>query len=159
MKIQSLVFLCCVVLPGLVYAEKPGQWGSAKDVAIEYKPSRVVYDVTSGRPGHLANILDRVSLLSSLYGADPFESSIVVVLHGDVIPLFSIKEFEKNKELMTRAYNQALSGVVEFRMCKASAQFRYALLPKDIQGFVNMVPMADAEIIRLQNEESYAYMR
>ena len=147
------------MLPGFVFAEKQGPWGSAKDVAVEYKPSRVVYDVTSGRAGHLANILDRVSLLSSLYGADPFESSIVVVLHGDVIPLFAIKEYEKNKELMTRAYNLALSGVAEFRMCKASAKSHYSLTPKDIHGFVNMVPMADAEIIRLQNEEAYAYMR
>lgn len=31
--------------------------------------------------------------------------------------------------------------------------------PEDIHGFVKMVPMGDAEIIRLQNEENHAYMR
>jgi intracellular sulfur oxidation DsrE/DsrF family protein len=33
---------------------------------------------------------------------------------------------------------------------------RYA--PKDIHGFVSMVPMGDAEIIRLQ-QQGYGYMR
>lgn len=30
--------------------------------------------------------------------------------------------------------------------------------PSDVHGFVQMVPMADAEIVRLQ-KEGYAYMR
>jgi len=39
-----------------------------------------------------------------------------------------------------------------------SAAFKgYA--PKDIHGFVKMIPMADAEIIRLQLEEGYAYIK
>ncbi|MFW2438667.1 MAG: hypothetical protein ACN4GR_04785 [Arenicellales bacterium] len=31
--------------------------------------------------------------------------------------------------------------------------------PEDIHGFVDRLPMGDAEIIRLQNKESHAYMR
>ena len=31
--------------------------------------------------------------------------------------------------------------------------------PQDIHGFVEMVPMGDAEIIRLQYEENHAYMQ
>ena len=31
--------------------------------------------------------------------------------------------------------------------------------PNDIQEFVEMVPMADAEIVRLQQEEQHAYMQ
>jgi intracellular sulfur oxidation DsrE/DsrF family protein len=29
----------------------------------------------------------------------------------------------------------------------------------DIHGFVKMVPMADVEIVRLQQEEDFAYMK
>jgi len=43
-------------------------------------------------------------------------------------------------------------------MCKAAAKM-LGYEAKDIHGFVKMVPMADAEIIRLQTEEGYAYMR
>ena len=31
--------------------------------------------------------------------------------------------------------------------------------PEDIHGFVRMVAMADAEIIRLQQEEGYVFMQ
>jgi len=48
--------------------------------------------------------------------------------------------------------------VLIIRMCKIAAQAQgYA--PKDIQNFVEMIPMGDAEIIRLQNEEAHAYMQ
>jgi hypothetical protein len=43
-------------------------------------------------------------------------------------------------------------------MCKVAAK-GHGFVPEDINGFVKMVPMADAEIVRLQQEEGYAYMR
>jgi intracellular sulfur oxidation DsrE/DsrF family protein len=43
-------------------------------------------------------------------------------------------------------------------MCKVAAQ-GHGFKPEDIHGFVTMVPMADAELVRLQQEEGYAYMR
>lgn len=43
-------------------------------------------------------------------------------------------------------------------MCKAAAQLQ-GLKPEDIHGFVKMVSMADAEIVRLQQEEGFAYMK
>ena len=43
-------------------------------------------------------------------------------------------------------------------MCRVAAQGR-GFEPDEIHGFVSMVPMADAEIIRLQQEEGYVFMR
>ncbi len=43
-------------------------------------------------------------------------------------------------------------------MCKIAAEGQ-GFEPKDIHGFVEMVPMGDAEIIRLQYEDGYAYMQ
>jgi len=43
-------------------------------------------------------------------------------------------------------------------MCKIAAQSQ-GFLPEDIHGFVEMVAMGDAEIIRLQYEEAHAYMQ
>jgi intracellular sulfur oxidation DsrE/DsrF family protein len=59
---------------------------------------------------------------------------------------------------MQRAYSLTLDNVIEFRMCEIAAR-GHGYEPKDIHGFVKMVPMADAEIIRLQREEHYAYMQ
>jgi intracellular sulfur oxidation DsrE/DsrF family protein len=43
-------------------------------------------------------------------------------------------------------------------MCKVAAR-GHGFEPEDIHGFVELVPMADAEIIRLQQEEGHVYMR
>ncbi|HSH31022.1 MAG TPA: hypothetical protein VK971_14035, partial [Thiohalobacter sp.] len=65
---------------------------------------------------------------------------------------------DRYRELMRRAQSLTVGGIIEFRMCRAAAR-GYGYVPKDIHGFVKMVPMADAEIVRLQQEEGYAYMR
>ena len=48
--------------------------------------------------------------------------------------------------------------VLKMRMCKLAAEGQ-GYKPKDIHGFIKIVPMGDAEIIRLQNEEHHAYMQ
>jgi intracellular sulfur oxidation DsrE/DsrF family protein len=127
-------------------------------VSVEYQAQKVVYDVSVTGVEQLNRVLDRVSFLNNLYSANPFDASIVVVLHGPEIRYFAVKEYPKHKELMTRARSLTVGGVVKFRMCEAAARLR-GLEPRDIHGFVEMVPMADAEIVRLQRVEGYAYMR
>lgn len=139
-------------------AAEQAPWGHSQAQEYDYQPQKVVYDVAVSSRKQLGQVLDRVSYLSKLYHADPFAASIVLVLHGDEIPFFAIKDYLKYKALMDRARSLSLDGVIEFRMCQIAAR-GYGYKPEDIHGFVKMVPMADAEIIRLQREESYAYMR
>lgn len=113
---------------------------------------------TSGTAAGLSSVLDRASLISALNGADPLDNKIVIVLHGSAIPFFAIKNYGMHKKLMHRAQSLSVGEVVEYRMCRAAARLQ-GLLPKDIHGFVKMVPMADAEIVRLQQEEGFAYMQ
>jgi intracellular sulfur oxidation DsrE/DsrF family protein len=117
-----------------------------------------VFDTTSGTTAGLSSVLDRASLISVLNGADPLDNKIVVVLHGDAIPFFAIRNYGRHKDLMHRAQSLSVGDVVEYRMCRAAARLQ-GLEPKDIHGFVKMVPMADAEIVRLQQEEGFAYMQ
>ncbi|MEJ2645585.1 MAG: DsrE family protein [Gammaproteobacteria bacterium] len=145
-----------VSTPALAQSAAP--WGHAKVLHIHYKPQKVVYDVTTGKTAALSDILDRLALLDSLYGSDPFAEHIVVVLHGGSIPFFALKNYHRYRDLMKRAEGLTQNGTIRFRMCQASAEHHYGLKPKDIEGFVKMVPMADAEIVRLEHE-GYAYMR
>lgn len=133
-------------------------WGRAELQEIEYAPQKVVYNVAVSSVERFSHVLDVVSYLNNVYQADPFDASIVLVLHGSEIPLFAVKNLDKYRDLVLRAQSLTVAGPVEFRMCKVAAQ-GHGLLPEDIHGFVRMVPMADAEIIRLQQEEGYAYMR
>lgn len=133
-------------------------WGSATEIQQTYRGQKVVFDTTSGSLSGLKSVLDRASLISMLNGADPLDNKIVIVLHGDAIPFFAIRNYAKNKDLMHRAQSLSVGEVVEYRMCRAAARLQ-GFDPRDIHGFVKMVPMADAEIVRLQQEEGFAYMR
>jgi len=143
---------------GHTNAESLAPWGSATEIRQSYSGQKVVFDTTSGSTDGLTSVLDRASFLSILNGADPLENRIVIVLHGDAIPFFAIKNYAKHKDLMHRAQSLSVGDVVEFRLCQAAAGLM-GLKPKDIHGFVKMVPMADAEIVRLQQEEGFAYMQ
>ncbi|WP_017941605.1 MULTISPECIES: DsrE family protein [unclassified Thioalkalivibrio] len=132
-------------------------WGSAEKMDRPYEPRKVVYDVYTSNARELEMVMDRVSMLNNVYEADPFDSHIVMVLHGAEVPLFTRDEFDEHEELMRRARSLTQAGNIEFRMCEASARLR-GIDVEDVHGFVNVVPMADAEIIELQHE-GYLFMQ
>ena len=157
MKLSLWLFLFAILTTGnIAAAEAP--WGSSKVIDTQYKPQKVVYDVAVNSAGKVTSVLDRASYLSKITGADPFDSSIILVLHGSEIDYFAIKNYQKYKVLMQRAQSLVESEVLKIRMCRIAAQ-GHGYEPEDIHGFIEMVPMGDAEIIRLQNEENHAYMR
>lgn len=140
------VYLLCAMLTPVAYAEK-----------LDYKPSRVVYDVADNDAVEIKHILDRVSLLQNVYGNDPFESSIVLVIHEQAIPFFTKNGNNRHKEIEERAASLATGEIIQFRVCRTSARMQN-LTEKDFNSFIKLVPMADAEIIKLQND-GYAYMK
>lgn len=153
-----MLLLACIATPTLAAPETPNApWGRAQAIEKEYRKQKVVYDVATDSEKNLNRILDRASFLSQINGADPFENKIVLVLHGNEIPFFGIKNHAKYKALMQRAQSLSLDGIIEFRMCQVAAR-GHGFKPEDIHGFVNIVPMADAEIIELQSK-GFAYMR
>ncbi len=141
----------------LFAADAMSPWGPAKSVEQKYGKQKVVYDAAVNSVAQMTSILNRASYLSILNDADPFDSKIIIVMHGDEIPFFAIKNYGKYKELMNRAQSLTVGGTIEFRMCAVAAKGK-GFGAKDIHGFVTLVPMADGEIIRLQ-QENYAYMR
>lgn len=150
------LFLSLGFITGSIASES-APWGQAKVEKRSYQKQKVVFDLFADNTDKISNILSRAGYLSKLNGDDPFDNKIVVVIHGDTIPFFSIKSFAQNHELMKLAYSQTLNGTIEFRMCHASARLQ-GFRATDIHGFVSMVPMADAEIVRLQ-QAGFAYMQ
>ncbi|MEW5966638.1 MAG: hypothetical protein AB1720_06520 [Pseudomonadota bacterium] len=156
--IRLVPALALVLLPAAAWADGQAPWGTAAVIEQVYRGQKVVFDSTAGTVAGLTSVLDRASFLSVLNGGDPFTNRIVVVLHGQSIQYFATRNYAKHQALMQRAQSLTVGDVVEFRMCRAAARMQ-GLEPKDIHGFVKMVPMADAEIVRLQQEEGFAYMR
>ena len=158
MTLRLFAVLFAVWLPAVAaFGGSAATWGTAKVVEKTYSKQKVVYDVAVKTVLQLENVLDRASYLSALNDADPFDSKIVIVLHGDEINFFAIRNFEKYSELMLRAQSLTVGGIIDIRMCRVSAH-RRGLEPQDIHGFITMVPMADAEIIDLQ-KQGFAYMQ
>lgn len=155
--IKSILVIAALAFSLPAVAEHHAPWGTAKVVDTQYSKQKVVYDTAVKSVAALTSVMDRASYLSVLNGADPFDNKIVIVLHGDEIPFFATKNFAKYKALMTRAQSLTVGGIIEFRMCKIAAE-GHGFKPEDIHGFVHMVPMGDAEIVRLQHE-GYGYMR
>lgn len=143
--------------PLVAAADDQMPWGSAEVNEKQYEPTRVVYDVAVDTEEEMNLVLDRVSMLNNVYEADPFESHIVLVLHGREVPFFTREEYEDRRDLMRRAESLTRGGNIEIRMCEASAALR-GIDPEDVHGFVEIVPMADAEIIKLQ-QDGYSYMQ
>ncbi|HEX7952674.1 MAG TPA: DsrE family protein [Burkholderiales bacterium] len=158
MTSRLLVLVCTLYLPvAAASAEAVSPWGQPRIVEKTYSKQKVVYDVAVKTVAQLENVLDRASYLSALNDADPFDSKIVIVLHGDEIAFFAVRNFEKYRQLMVRAQSLTVGGIIDIRMCRVSAH-RRGFEPADIHGFVTMVPMADAEIIDLQ-KQGFAYMQ
>ena len=95
------VFVLLILQLAIAQAEERAPWGRASLEDIDYAPHKVVYDVSTADVETFSRVLDRVSYLNNLYDADPFQASIVLVLHGDEIPFFAIANFPKYQELMT----------------------------------------------------------
>lgn len=157
-KNNTVIFISILLLSLFISVAKASPWGGASALHYDYKPQKVVYDVNVNSLKAMSGVLDRASYLSKITGADPFDSSIVLVLHGGEIAFFARENYKKYKELMHRAQSLVESEVLKIKMCQLAAQ-GHGYKPDQIHGFVEMVPMGDAEIIRLQNEENHAYMQ
>lgn len=157
-KIFLISFLSLFLIFPTLAEQSKSPWGSATVTPTKYKPQKVVFDVNVETVVDVGSVLNRASYISKITGADPFEQSIVLVLHGREINFFAAENYGKYKDLMKRAQSLVESEVLKIKMCKIAAE-GMGFEPKDIHGFVEMVPMGDAEIVRLQFEEDHAYMQ
>ncbi len=156
LRLFGVLLVLCLQAAG-ARAENDAPWGRAQVTQKTYSQQKVVYDVAVKTVEQLENVLDRASFLSILNDADPFDSKIVIVLHGDEIGFFAVRNYAKYRELMARAQSLTVGGIIDIRMCRVAAR-RRGFEAQDIHGFVNIVPMADAEIIDLQ-KQGFAYMQ
>ncbi|HKJ71569.1 MAG TPA: DsrE family protein [Gammaproteobacteria bacterium] len=152
-----LLGLSALILPADAAAAETAPWGRAEAKEIDYTHQKVVLDITVDSVERMNAVLDRASYISNLNGGNPLDTAIVLVLHGDEIPFFAVANYPEYQELMTRAQSLTVGDIIEFRMCRVAAR-SHGFEPSDIHGFVTLVPMAEAEIIRYQ-QKGYAYLQ
>ncbi len=149
-------FLKNIILLMLPMMLSTGAWADDSDFDSD-ADNKVVYDVKTRSLDEFSSVLDRISYLNTRLGNDPLSTSIVVVLHGDEIEYFARDKELDYDGLMERTLSLTSGETIEFRVCRVSAR-RRGYQSADLQSFVRVVPMADAEIVQLQFN-GYAYMR
>lgn len=159
MKFRLMIPFLLLIFTVSVSHSNEVPWGRASLSDDQYKAQKVVYDVGAKDLAEFSFVVDRVSYLKNLYQANPIDTSIVVVMHGNEVPFFAVENYDDYADLMKRVSSLAIDGTVEFRMCAQAVRLAHGLNPEDIHGFVKIVPMADAEIIKLQQQDGYVYMR
>ena len=138
--IFSIIFSIIFFISSTAFASNSDNapWGRSKVTPTEYKPQKVVYDVHVKTVEAVESVLDRASYLSTITGADPFDQSIVLVLHGKELSFFAIRNYGKYKELMKRAQSLVESEALTIRMCKIAAQSQ-GYSPEDIGLDMNFI--------------------
>jgi intracellular sulfur oxidation DsrE/DsrF family protein len=149
LKRNIILLIFPLMLSAAAWAES-----SSFDSDADFK---VVYDVKTRSLDEFSSVMNRISYLTTRLGNDPLSMSIVVVLHGNEIEYFAHEKELEYEGVVRRALSLTMGETIEFRICRAAAE-RRGYKPADLQSFVSVVPMADAEIVQLQFS-GYAYMR
>ena len=131
---------------------------SGMPLAGDMQPLRVVYDVAVDTPEDVDNVLARASHLSNMTGADPLEGSIIIVLRGNEVAFFAKDEYATHKKLVERARSLSVGGIIKIKMSELALKVR-GMSATDVHDFIEIVPFGDAEIARLQIQESHAYLQ
>lgn len=158
---RMIFFIACFVSASLLASVVHSQdtpWGTAAAPVAGYAPQKVVYDIIAASEQEFSNVLDRMYALNVEYGSDPYDAVIIAVLRGPEIRFFDVRNFPQHEDLVRRAQALTSGGVIEFRICMHTAK-SMGLDAEHFHGFIDMVPLGDAEIIQLQVEQGYAYSR
>lgn len=132
-------------MPGAVFAVDMTPFGDAKVDMHKYGKIDRVYDVSYDDPKKLNNL---ISFIKNVNAVVPGKA--VVVLHGAEIRAFAKENYEKYQGVIDQLAALSKEGV-EFRMCN-NAMRGAGFEPKDIDGFITIIPAGFAEIIDLQQK-------
>lgn len=122
--------------------------------AAETKPAKVVYHIADGGPAQMKrairNIMNQISVSP--------DAKIVVVAHAQGVESLLKDAQDENGAAIGSAVGELASRGVSFRVCNISLinqrLERSALVPE-----ISIVRSGVEEIVRLQNEQGYAYIR
>ncbi|MEJ2441024.1 MAG: hypothetical protein P8Z72_15375 [Gammaproteobacteria bacterium] len=84
--LTTLVFSLIQICAGTAVAADVAPWGRAHEVKRDYRQQKAVFDVTKDSPEIINRILDRVSELSRINNADPFDSKFILVMPRPSLP-------------------------------------------------------------------------
>ena len=119
-------------------------------------PLRAVLDISVHTIEGLRVLLDRAEELAMRPQAQGEEASVVLVLHGPEVEFFSIRNYEKYKDIVDQAARLDAFDVVDVKICQSMLDVQ-GIDGDDIPSFIEQVPLGPGEINRLVQEGYVAF--
>ena len=119
-------------------------------------PLRAVLDISAHTLEELKVLLDRAEELAMRPQAQGAEASVVLVLHGPEVEFFSIRNYERYKDIVDQAARLDAFDVVDVKICQTMLDMQ-GIERADIPAFIEQVPLGPVEIERLRQEGYVAF--
>ena len=114
-------------------------------------PVRAVLDISVHTIEGLKVLFDRAEELAMRPQAPGGEASVVLVLHGPEVQFFSIRNYEKYKDIVDQAARLDAFDVVDVKICQTMMDIE-GVERNDIPSFIEQVPIGPGEVERLLQE-------
>ena len=119
-------------------------------------PVRAVLDISVHTIEGLKVLFDRAEELAMRPQAPGGEASVVLVLHGPEVQFFSIRNYEKYKDIVDQAARLDAFDVVDVKICQTMLGIE-GIDRDDIPSFIEQVPLGSGEVDRLVQEGYVAF--
>lgn len=145
--------------PGALQQPEPSPQPGAADVADEPDTQadeqdtrvRAVLDISVHTIEGLRVLFDRAEQLAMRPQAQGVDDSIVLILHGPEVEFFSIKNYDKYKDIVDQAARLDAFDVVDVKICQSMMGLR-GVARDDIPAFIEQVPVGPDEVEQLVQE-------
>jgi intracellular sulfur oxidation DsrE/DsrF family protein len=114
-------------------------------------PLRAVLDISVHTLEELKVLLDRAEQLAMRPQAQGAEARVVLVLHGPEVAFFSIRNYEKYKDIVDQAARLDAFDVVDVKICQTMLDMQ-GIERADIPAFIEQVPLGPDEVERLRQQ-------
>jgi intracellular sulfur oxidation DsrE/DsrF family protein len=114
-------------------------------------PLRAVLDISVHTIEGLKVLFERAEELAMRPQAQGGEASVVLVLHGPEVEFFSIRNYEKYKDIVDQAARLDAFDVVDVKICQTMLDMQ-GIERDDIPAFIEQVPLGPDEVDRLRQQ-------
>ncbi|MFK8067793.1 MAG: DsrE family protein [Gammaproteobacteria bacterium] len=110
-----------------------------------------LFNIADNGPEQIKTLLERAESLSTEAKYNNMNSRIAMVIHGPDIKIFENKNYQTNKEIVDLAARLDAQNVIDFKVCKVSANSR-GIKDSSLPAFMEIVPFSVTEIKRLEKQ-------
>jgi hypothetical protein len=137
--------------------EEPAASDVQTDLSVEAPPitdevpAKALLDVTVHTIEGLRVLFERAEKLAMAPSPKGEAASVVLVLHGPEVEFFSIKNYDRYRDIVDQAARLDAFDVVDVKICQTMMGAR-GIEQNDIPSFIEQVPYGPGEVERLKQE-------